>query len=69
MIGVGFGLGAVLHSVPLLYTGLKFAGGLYLVWIAWKIGTSRSLNEGAAASQPMGFLAAAAFQWLIRRHG
>ena len=34
LIGVGFGLGALLHSVPLLYTVLKFAGGLYLVWIA-----------------------------------
>ncbi|MGV2138585.1 LysE family translocator [Agrobacterium sp. 16-2014-1-2a] len=64
LIGVGFGLGALLHSVPLLYTVLKFAGGLYLVWIAWKIGTSRSLNEGAAASAPMSFLAAAAFQWV-----
>jgi threonine/homoserine/homoserine lactone efflux protein len=64
LIGVGFGLGALLHSVPLLYTVLKFAGGLYLVWIAWKIGTSRSLNEGAAASVPMSFLAAAAFQWV-----
>ncbi len=64
LIGVGFGLGALLHSVPLLYTGLKFAGGLYLVWIAWKIGTSRSLNEGTAPSVPMSFLAAAAFQWV-----
>jgi threonine/homoserine/homoserine lactone efflux protein len=64
LIGVGFGLGALLHSVPLLYTGLKFAGGLYLVWIAWKIGTSRSLNEGTAASVPMSFIAAAAFQWV-----
>ncbi|CVI17892.1 Putative Transporter, LysE family [Agrobacterium fabacearum CFBP 5771] len=64
LIGVGFGLGALLHSVPLLYTVLKFAGGLYLVWIAWKIGTSRSLNEGAAASVPMSFLAAATFQWV-----
>ncbi|QSZ57272.1 LysE family translocator [Rhizobium sp. ZX09] len=64
LIGVGFGLGALLHSVPALYTGLKFAGGLYLVWIAWKIGTSRSLHEGTVASQPMSFLAAAAFQWV-----
>ncbi|CUX15511.1 MULTISPECIES: LysE family translocator [Agrobacterium] len=64
LIGVGFGLGALLHSVPVLYTGLKFAGGLYLVWIAWKIGTSRSLSEGSAASEPMSFLAAAAFQWV-----
>ncbi|OCP01710.1 MULTISPECIES: LysE family translocator [unclassified Ensifer] len=64
LIAVGFGLGALLHSVPLLYTALKFAGGAYLVWIAWKIGTSRSLAEGKASAQPMTFLAAAAFQWV-----
>lgn len=43
---------------------MKFAGGAYLVWIAWKIGTSRSLSEGKAGANPMTFLAAAAFQWV-----
>ena len=37
LIAVGLGLGALLHTVPMLYTALKFAGGAYLVWIAWKI--------------------------------
>lgn len=64
LIAVGLGLGAVLHSVPLIYTALKFAGGAYLVWIAWKIGTSRSLSEGKANAVPMTFLQAAAFQWI-----
>ncbi|RVQ17251.1 LysE family translocator, partial [Sinorhizobium meliloti] len=64
LIAVGLGLGALLHSVPLLYTALKFAGGAYLVWIAWKIGTSRSLGEGRANAVPMTFLQAAAFQWV-----
>lgn len=64
LIGVGLGLGALLHSVPMLYIGLKFAGGAYLVWIAWKIGTSRTLSEGKAGAVPMSFLQAAAFQWV-----
>ncbi len=64
LIAVGFGLGALLHSLPLVYTALKFAGGAYLVWIAWKIGTSRSLSEGKAGAQPMSFIGAAAFQWV-----
>ncbi|WP_275783385.1 LysE family translocator [Pararhizobium gei] len=64
LISVGLGLGALLHSVPLLYTVLKFAGGAYLVWIAWKIGTSRTLSEGKANAVPMTFLQAAAFQWV-----
>ncbi len=64
LIAVGLGLGALLHSVPTLYIALKFAGGAYLVWIAWKIGTSRTLSEGKAGAAPMSFLQAAAFQWI-----
>lgn len=64
LIAVGLGLGAILHSVPLLYTALKFAGGAYLIWIAWKIGTSRSLSDGRTGAVPMTFLQAAAFQWI-----
>lgn len=64
LIGVGLGLGALLHAVPLLYTMLKFAGGAYLVWIAWKIGSSRTLGEGSTGAVPMTFLQAAAFQWI-----
>jgi threonine/homoserine/homoserine lactone efflux protein len=64
LIAVGLGLGALLHTVPLLYLILKFAGGAYLLWIAWKIGTSRSLSDGKTGAQPMTFLGAAAFQWV-----
>ncbi|MCJ7993287.1 LysE family translocator [Rhizobium cremeum] len=64
LIGVGLGLGALLATIPLLYTGLKIAGGLYLIYIAWKIGTSRTLSDGETAARPMTFLGAAAFQWV-----
>lgn len=65
LLGVGLGLGAVLAAFPPLFIGLKIAGGLYLVWIAWKLASSRSLAEGhGAAAKPMSFLAAASFQWV-----
>lgn len=64
LLGVGLGLGALLQTLPALYTALKFAGGIYLVWIAWKIATSRKLSEGKDSVKPMSFLAAAAFQWV-----
>jgi threonine/homoserine/homoserine lactone efflux protein len=64
LIAVGLGLGALLHSVPVVYTALKFAGGAYLLWVAWKIGTSRSLSDGKTGAQPMTFIGAAAFQWV-----
>lgn len=64
LIGVGMGLGAVLHAYPPAFIALKVAGGLYLLWIAWKIGSSRSMGEGEAKAGPMTFLGAAAFQWV-----
>ncbi|MFB2550811.1 LysE family translocator [Ensifer soli] len=64
LLGVGFGLGALLEAAPLLYTVLKIAGGLYLLWIAWTIATSRRLAEGRSGSRPLTFLQAAAFQWV-----
>lgn len=42
----------------------RSSGGAYLIWIAWKIGTSRSLGEGKTGARPMSFLEAAVFQWV-----
>lgn len=64
LLGVGFGIGAVLAAFPALSVVLKIVGGLYLLWIAWKIATSRSLGEGQAGAEPMSFWSAAAFQWV-----
>jgi len=64
LLGVGLGLGALLSAYPPAFIALKVAGGLYLLWIAWKIGSSRSMGEGDAKAKPMTFLGAAAFQWV-----
>lgn len=64
LIATGFGLGALFSALPVLYLLLKVAGGLYLLWIAWSIAMSRSLGDGRSTGDPMGFWAAAAFQWV-----
>lgn len=65
LLAVGFGLGAVLASYPKLHLALKTAGGAYLIYLAWRIATSRSMEErGLGAARPMTFLQAAAFQWV-----
>ncbi|RWE56269.1 MAG: LysE family translocator [Mesorhizobium sp.] len=65
LLAVGFGLGAVLTAFPALHTGLKIAGGVYLLYLAWKIAMSRSLSgKGEANARPMRFINAAAFQWV-----
>ncbi len=65
LLAVGFGLGAVLTAFPALHLALKIAGGAYLVYLAWRIATSRSIGAGdTARARPMTFLEAAAFQWV-----
>ena len=65
LLGVGLGLGALLETVPVFYTALKFAGGSYMLYLAWKIATSRTIGESKGGkSRPMSFSEAAAFQWV-----
>ncbi|EXL09956.1 LysE family translocator [Aquamicrobium defluvii] len=65
LLAVGFGLGAVLTAFPVLHTALKIVGGAYLLYLAWKIAMSRSVESGGdGTAQPMTFLQAAAFQWV-----
>jgi threonine/homoserine/homoserine lactone efflux protein len=70
LIATGFGLGALLIAYPALNLALKLVGGAYLLYLAWRIGMSRSMGEGRAATgRPMTFLEAAAFQWVNPRPG
>lgn len=65
LIGVGAGLGAVLAAFPQLHLLLKIAGGAYLLYLAWKIATSRTLaKHGEARAHPMTFVEASLFQWV-----
>ena len=43
---------------------LQVAGGLYLVYLAWKIATAKGIGSGQSTGRPMTFLAAVAFQWV-----
>ena len=64
LIGVGCGLGALIEAMPVLYTVLKFAGGAYLLYLAYKIAMSRSISNVDSRARPMTFVEAAAFQWI-----
>ncbi|MHC1548507.1 LysE family translocator [Phyllobacterium sp. K27] len=64
LIGVGSGLGALIETIPVLYIVLKFAGGTYLLYLAYKIAMSRSISNVDGKARPMTFLEAAAFQWI-----
>jgi threonine/homoserine/homoserine lactone efflux protein len=63
MFVVVFGLGTIILQNPVLLTTVKWAGAAVLLWLAWKIGTSRASSLGHQA-RPIGFFGAAAFQWI-----
>jgi threonine/homoserine/homoserine lactone efflux protein len=62
---VGLGVGKVFEWLPQFYTILKFAGALYLIWLAWKIATSAptALSVDPKA-KPAGFVSMCLFQWV-----
>jgi threonine/homoserine/homoserine lactone efflux protein len=61
---VGMGLQTMFTVLPQLETVLRYGGTAYLLWLAWKIANSGPVGEGKAGAKPMGFWAAAAFQWV-----
>jgi threonine/homoserine/homoserine lactone efflux protein len=65
LVAAGLGLGAVLRAVPPLELTLKVVGGGYLLYLAWRIASARSMGpEAAAGARPLTFLESAAFQWI-----
>ncbi len=65
LLGVGLGLGALLAAVPALHLALKVAAAAWLLHLAWRLGTARSMAGGSATlARPMTFCEAAAFQWV-----
>jgi threonine/homoserine/homoserine lactone efflux protein len=63
MFLVAFGLGNVILVSPVLFITLKVCGVGFLLWLAWKIATA-SHTETSTEKRPLGFLGAAAFQWI-----
>lgn len=64
LLGVGYGLGAVLEAAPLFYLLLKFAGGAYMLYLAYKIATATSVGKVDDKARPMSFMQALLFQWV-----
>lgn len=62
MFIVAFGLGSVILHHPAVLEGIKWCGAAVLCWLAWKIATAR--RSAATAGPPVGFVGAAAFQWI-----
>ncbi|MFC0119124.1 LysE family translocator [Pseudoalteromonas xiamenensis] len=61
---VGLGFSQVFERFPEFHVWLKVAGVLYLLYLAWLIGTSNSTLEIKAQGKPLTFTNGALFQWV-----
>jgi threonine/homoserine/homoserine lactone efflux protein len=63
MFAVAFGLGSLILGQPGVLAAMKWVGAALLLWLSWQIATAKG-GSTAAESRPVGFAAAAAFQWV-----
>ncbi|MCD0505537.1 LysE family translocator [Bordetella petrii] len=61
---VGCGLGAIMQASEHLFAVLKWVGAAYLLYLAWRIGTSGEVKAHGGKPRPRTFIEAAAFQWI-----
>jgi len=64
VIAVGLGLGALFEQFPLLHSVVKLLGISYLLYLAYKIGTTKPDVKGGSSGRPLTFFQAALFQWV-----
>ncbi|MGH6933478.1 MAG: LysE family translocator, partial [Dongiaceae bacterium] len=64
MLAIGLGLGEVFKASPLLHEMLRYVGGAYLLFLAYKIAVAGHAKEFGPIPKPFTFLQAAAFQWV-----
>ena len=66
IVGIGLGLGRLLESFPTLHEILRYCGGAYLLYLAYRIAVAAPMTTDAtsATGRPLTFLQAALFQWV-----
>ena len=61
---VGLGLDVLFERFPQILPIMRVAGSLYMVWLALKIALAKPIGKVESGGRPIGFFAAAGFQWV-----
>jgi len=64
MLLCGLGLAALVLAAPALRLGVKLGGIAYLLWLAWKLASVRTLGEVSARQLDVGFWQGVGLQFL-----
>jgi threonine/homoserine/homoserine lactone efflux protein len=64
VLAVGFGLAGLFRAEPRLHLLLKYAGGAYLLYLAWRIARADAASSHGSRARPINFIEAMLFQWI-----
>src|SRR5262249_30814145 len=64
IMAAGFGLAGLVQADPRLHAVLRYAGGAYLLYLAWRIARADTNHRAAARAKPFGLLEAVLFTWV-----
>lgn len=65
IVSAGLGLAGLLQAEPRLHAALKYAGVVYLIYLAWRIARAdAAATNGSTRARPINFLEAALLTWL-----
>ena len=63
-MAAGFGLAGVVQAEPQLHSVLKYAGGAYLLYLAWRIARADAAGRNPTRARPIGFFEGILLTWL-----
>lgn len=64
LMAVGVGAGAIFQEYPWLHEVLQIVGAIYLLILAYQIASAPIVDLDEQSGRPLGFIAAALFQWV-----
>jgi len=64
LVLVGLGVRGAAQALPAVVGTLRWAGGAFLLWMAWRLAVDRAAIDAPAAAARPGALQGAALQWL-----
>jgi len=63
-LAIGYGLAYVFERYPVLHLIVKVIGTAYLLYLAWRIASSKPSSLDSEKSKPLSFMQAMMFQWV-----
>ena len=64
IVAAGLGVAGLVHAEPRLHAALKYAGGAYLLCLAWRIARADAGSAAVRRAKPIGLVQAVLFTWL-----